>query len=771
MHNINGTGKATRKLLFLFSTLVLVTCIGGYLIRHMITRRTPLPHHPQQQKIVLRCSEGIQKRSATGDWAPLLPGERLEDGSRIAAPQSGRSFLSFDAIRLMSDNNWEIEIAGFRSFSLTEGSVALATARQDKPAEITLGTCSMTTNGSVSRISTSHESASIECISGEVTLNPKQDAELDLVAGQKATIEQESLTVTAANLSDPFRAQRVPVMERIRKRFEHVIAEYSPRRQGPHEAWRQNSPRAWFAAEYSQSLQFASYIEESVLEMAEAVSDDSIQEYYESLFVPSNRSIFMGKEKVVPITPYYAASFPTWSHDASMIAFIEASTLSWQARVRVARVDNLDNPWDISQEYEAVLPFFPITWAPDNRHVLFMVADHMDFGRPDWQWWWSGPYHIKIAPVNPDDGVIRDFASPLPDSVMDLPLPVGKTISPVVVKLPWNDALLCVSWGNLAYVPIADDGQAVAGAPGLFLTDFNPREFFVMGGYWSPSGNMIFFTAAEDLDFDHLNGYILYDVEDIIDGFTRPPRSSDDYRLKQVAPSPNPQLPGNFSFDESLVFFQEDVNGSWQAVNPVNMFYSDFDLFYADARPDEPSRFTQIHLPGNQMFLRLSPEGNRLMYAEYRGKEYDLKVVSFDIVADMDTDLGGVLIDNSGTNLIVPPGTLEENFKVKISTPFSITEEADVPIGERHLFAMRLLDAQGLESPKFVEPMTLTIRYTQEEVAGLDEGMLEIYYYDESDAAHPAWVPLGATVDPEHNEITVEIQHFSKFSVGVKDRQ
>jgi hypothetical protein len=201
------------------------------------------------------------------------------------------------------------------------------------------------------------------------------------------------------------------------------------------------------------------------------------------------------------------------------------------------------------------------------------------------------------------------------------------------------------------------------------------------------------------------------------------------------------------------------------------MEHCNFDLFYADARPDQPSRFTQIHLPGNQMFLRLSPEGNRLVYSNYDHLEYELRVVSFDIEADIDIDLGGVLIDNSGTNLIVPPGALEENFNVRISTPFTIGEEAEIPIGETHLFALRMLDARGLEKPKFIEPMTLTIRYTQEEIAGLDEGMLEIYYYDESDTAHPAWVPLGATVDPEHNEITVEIQHFSKFSVGPKHQQ
>jgi hypothetical protein len=48
--------------------------------------------------------------------------------------------------------------------------------------------------------------------------------------------------------------------------------------------------------------------------------------------------------------------------------------------------------------------------------------------------------------------------------------------------------------------------------------------------------------------------------------------------------------------------------------------------------------------------------------------------------------------------------------------------------------------------------------------------MLDIYYYDETDPENPEWISLGGTVDPEHNEITVEIRHFSKFSVGGKKR-
>jgi hypothetical protein len=315
----------------------------------------------------------------------------------------------------------------------------------------------------------------------------------------------------------------------------------------------------------------------------------------------------------------------------------------------------------------------------------------------------------------------------------------------------------------------------------MFITDFSQLEVFVTIAIWSPSGNKITFMAVEDRDHRSINVFILYDVEDILDGFAPPPRSLDDPRIKKIAATTNDQLPGGFSFDESLVFFQEDVNGRWDALMPTWYGFTDFDLLYANALPNEPSRPTHIRMPDSQVALTPSPEGNRIAYCNYQaffehskgfarfaGYSNELRIVSFDIEADVDVDLGGVLIDNSGTNLIVPPGVLEENFNIVMSTPFAIGEEAELTEGDNTFFAMRLIDAQGLDEPRFIEPMTLTIRYTDDEVEGLDESMLDIYYYDETDPENPEWIALGGTVDPDYNEITVEIKHFSKFAVGGK---
>lgn len=760
------SGKFLRKLLVVLSVFFVVVLLSAYVSVRLYLART---YASQMDGIVLRCSEGIEVKGAEGDWAPLRPAEHLDEGMKIRTPELGKSFISFDGVRLLSAGSAEFEMNRSRSFSLKKGSVAVAAAKRKKPLTIVLGKSLVKTNDSTLRLSALDASFSIECIAGGAKLKMEDGAERHLAQGQAAAISEGNIQIAASRADNPFAISKVSVIDRIRKRFDRIISKYAynlPGGSGRTHVGAASIYPGWGGN--GDTFRFASYFEGDFFNLARAGYDGSAADYYETLFAPSNRTISIGRQRAIPLTPDYEASFPIWSHDGSMIAFTELSMYSWHARVRVARLDDLENSWDISQQYDTVLPFFPIAWAPDDRHVLFMVADHIDRNKWGMRWWWSGPYHVKIAPIDPTEGPVLDFDSPFSDIPLFLPLPVGKTISPVVENLPWGDAMLCGNWGNLAYIPIEPDGQSVANVRGWFLTDFNPREFFIMGGTWSASGSMIFFTAAENLDFDSLNAYILYDVEDILDGFTPPPRSPADPRLKRVAPSANPQLPSNFSYDESLVFFQEDVNDAWRAIDPTNMLYCDFDLFYADARPDQPSRYTQIHLPGNQLFMRLSPEGNRLAHYDYGRERYELKVTRLDSEADMDMDLGGVLIDNSGTNLIAPPGALEENFNVKISTPFLIEDEAEPTEGENTFFAMRLLDAQGLENPKFVEPMTLTIRYTDEEVKGFDEGMLEIYHYDESNPENPVWIPLGGTVDPENNEITVEIRHFSKFSVGGK---
>ena len=735
--------------------------------------------------MVVRCSDGLQIAHDGAEWRQMRVGDRLEESARIRSPANARSFMAFDGIRLLTDGQAEFATEGRRKISLRNGEMFIATAERDEPLALMLGTAHVSANGAAFRLARSGGTGSVGVASGTVDLILADGSAHELAAGQTADLSDgaSDFEIAHGEVGDPFAVAKASTIDRIKRRFAKVISRYIP----DYQLIRQVPGRPGagdmlkILTDPDDMYQFASYMPGARPRYAQA-GGVRLDDYYNTLFAPSKRTITIGRQRIIPLEDGKLPANPAWSHDGSMIAYIENKDGSWPTVLKVARLDDLEHPWVISQDYETVLPMFPLAWAPDNRHVLFMAVDEITFKEKDGKllWRWGGPYRIKIAPIDPAEGRVRDFFSPYSDIELPIQLhvPVGKTISPQILKLPWGDAVLCVNWGNIAYIPIEQDGQAVARAPGMFLTDFSPRKLYVALAMWSPSGNKIIFLAAQNLTPHPINVYILYDVEDILDGFALPPRTVDDPRIKRIAPSKNDQFPGGFSFDESLVFFQEDVKGKWNVMYPMFYGLTDLDLFYANALYGEPGMETQIHLPDSQVAMTPSPEGNRIAYCNYdidwnregdkvwMDKDYQLRVVSFDIEADIDVDLGGVLIDNSGTNLIVPPGTLEENFGVRISTPFSIGEEAELGEGETTFFAMRLIDSQGLEKPRFIEPMTLTIRYTDDEVEGLDEGMLEIYYYDETDPENPVWVPLGGTVDPDYNEITVEIRHFSKFSVG-----
>ncbi|NQU08123.1 MAG: FecR domain-containing protein [Candidatus Abyssubacteria bacterium] len=754
-----------KKALIGVTACLVILVASAYLFVHFYFGKT-FSH--ELNEVIIRCSNGMEISGAGREWRSLRAGDRLERATSIRTPAGTRSFMSFDGIRLLAEGEAEFGSRGRRAFSLEKGAMVIESVEKKKPVRVLLGNATIRANGGVFRIARREDGFSVGVASGTVDVAMPDGKTHKLIENQIAYLgdEQADLKVTYGKVHDPFAQRRVLAIDRVRQRFARMISKYFPDYKMTKRAL-----KYYRGMEIVDSLdrpeglyQFASYTPTSTLRLAQAQSG-AFGEYYDDLFAPSNRSIAIGRQKVVPLDPGRGATFPRWSHDGSMIAFIETSPGSLVGQAKVVRLDDLDNPWDISQDYAyKVRAMFPPTWAPDNRHVLFQVETGQT-------WDEHGPtanFQIKIAPIDPSEGPLRDFDSPFYDIPLPLPVPVGKNISPSIAKLPWGDAIVFSNWGNLTYIPVEENGQAVPTAPGLFITNFDPRECFVMGGGFSPSGGMMDFTAVKDFDFDHMNSYILYDAEDILDGFASAPRSLDDPRIRPAAPTKNMQFTGGFSFDESLVFVHEDVNHAFDIRYPTNIFPCDFDLLYASALRGESGPPTQIHQPGNQMFLEPSPEGNRISYCNYTDTEFELRVVSFDIEADMDMDLGGVLIDNSGTSLIVPPGALEENFKVKISTPFSIEDEAEISVGESTFFAMRMIDAQGLESPQFAEPLTLTIRYTDDEVAGLNEGMLEVYYYDENDPDHPVWVPLGGTVDPVNNEITVEIQHFSKFSIGGK---
>ncbi|WP_026371041.1 RHS repeat-associated core domain-containing protein [Kallotenue papyrolyticum] len=92
-----------------------------------------------------------------------------------------------------------------------------------------------------------------------------------------------------------------------------------------------------------------------------------------------------------------------------------------------------------------------------------------------------------------------------------------------------------------------------------------------------------------------------------------------------------------------------------------------------------------------------------------------------------------------------------------------------VPPGQRRLlppFFLNAEDERGQAVHRFDQPLTLRVRYSDEQVLvrGWDESALALFWFD--DEGTQQWMPIPAQVDAERNEITAQVDHFSAFTIG-----
>lgn len=70
--------------------------------------------------------------------------------------------------------------------------------------------------------------------------------------------------------------------------------------------------------------------------------------------------------------------------------------------------------------------------------------------------------------------------------------------------------------------------------------------------------------------------------------------------------------------------------------------------------------------------------------------------------------------------------------------------------------------AAGQAVTTFANSVTLTLTYTDEQISGLEESTLQVYYWNEHDAA---WVGLSTTVNAANNTLTATTNHFTYFAI------
>lgn len=134
---------------------------------------------------------------------------------------------------------------------------------------------------------------------------------------------------------------------------------------------------------------------------------------------------------------------------------------------------------------------------------------------------------------------------------------------------------------------------------------------------------------------------------------------------------------------------------------------------------------------------------------------------------------GGIValtnLDGSGIKLTVPPGAVSEDttFTIKRVDISSVNQPG--PTSGLFLIAGSVYkikaERDGNLITTFNKPLTLTFIYTNEQVKGLDESSLKIYWWNSE-----KWVALeNSKVDIGNNRVVASINHFTIFAlIGLK---
>ncbi len=72
------------------------------------------------------------------------------------------------------------------------------------------------------------------------------------------------------------------------------------------------------------------------------------------------------------------------------------------------------------------------------------------------------------------------------------------------------------------------------------------------------------------------------------------------------------------------------------------------------------------------------------------------------------------------------------------------------------------LSVGGVSLTQFTKSVTLTFKYSESDISGINEDTLKVYYWD---AANSNWVAVGGTLDKANNTITAEVSHLTIFGV------
>ena len=377
----------------------------------------------------------------------------------------------------------------------------------------------------------------------------------------------------------------------------------------------------------------------------------------------------------------------------------------------------------------------------------------------------------------------------------------------------WVYGFQVVGAGNLRAYPVLDDGQGDPNRPLLNATAFDTGT--VIGptqglGLTIPTrdGDSIVFVLSDGTGTpDIADVYRLTGVNDILAGNTLPPTQLTDPRVAEIRASATPNFVSvpSFSFDGSLVFTSEDYNNVFETNDFFNtLALGDWDINYSNS---DGSGFVRLVSADAQGTALPFPTGNRIHYVTIPTGETVAHIFVTTLVADSDIDAetdplpeGGttavidgnveplpfvltdsavqatgdvIVADASGTTVDLPEDQVI-NFpdgsgatSITILTPIDPVAPIELPDPQT---AIPVIRDFGPEGTQFFPPITITIAYTDAEIARIeDESTMIPYLYN---SGTQTFEPLDAqflpsvVVDTVNNTLSFQTDHFSVYGIG-----
>lgn len=253
-----------------------------------------------------------------------------------------------------------------------------------------------------------------------------------------------------------------------------------------------------------------------------------------------------------------------------------------------------------------------------------------------------------------------------------------------------------------------------------------------------------------------------------------------DPRIISIENGLNLAAPSGFSADGTLVFYCEE----WNRRYIIDQFFetiplSDFDIMIAEA--DGSGGPTRLAQPGNQAMAVPTPGGTRLVFMKDVGGIPHLFVSTLEVATEISGTIEGDEADNdirtdseqqasdaSGTLVVVPEDIVidfpvSEPQEIQITTPIDSATEPQLPEG---IDAIPVIRKFGPAGTTFSVPITITITYTDAQVAGLDEANLRLFEYNEVTGQYDLEVTTITNRDLVNNTISFTVTHFSVFGLG-----